>query len=198
MLIYLIRHGSTEWNEKDLVQGLIDLELSKIGISQVKKTGEFFNKKNIKKIFTSPLKRALQTAEILNEKLNSEISIVEELRELDCGVWEGMKMDDVREKYRDVYQKLMESPFTKIPEGESFSDVVERFRIGWKKVLKSVDYSSEIIVVGHIVIIRAFLYENMKIPYSIIRNFRIDNSSISIFEKIDERYIMKLWNYRVW
>ncbi len=196
MIIYLVRHGSTKWNEKDKVQGLINNELSKKGVEQVKETAKFLRNFKIDKIYASPLKRAYKTAEIINEKIKSEIKVIDEFIELDCGVWEGMRMDEVRVKYEDIYKKLMLSPDVKIPDGESFRDVSERFKEGWKKVLD--EGKENILIVSHIVITRAFLYENVKVPYSTLRNFKIENASLSIVEKNNEKYIVKLWNFTPW
>ncbi len=195
MNIYMVRHGATEWNEKDLVQGNIDIGLSKRGIEEVKKTAEFLKGFKFKRIFTSELRRAFHTAEILRGDRNIEIVKVRELNELDCGQWEGLTMQEIRERRKKEYENLRRDPEYKIPGGESFMDVVRRFRKGWDKVLQASD-GEDILFVTHIVITRAFLFSNLGIPYESIRAFVINNASFSHFEFDSDRYFLKLWNYR--
>lgn len=195
MNIYIVRHGSTEWNEKDLVQGNIDIELSERGRAEVEKTAEFLKNIEFKRIFSSEMKRAFHTAEIINKNRNLEITTVKELNELDCGDWEGLTMQQIREERADEYSKLKENPEYKIPGGESFMDVVRRFKVGWEKVMQ-MSNGEDFLFITHIVITRAFLFTNLGIPYESVRSFIINNASFTHFEFDNGRYFLKLWNYR--
>ncbi len=195
MNIYIVRHGSTEWNEKDLVQGNIDIELSEKGRVEVEKTAEFLKNIRFKRIFSSEMKRAFHTAEIINKNKNLEITTVKELNELDCGEWEGLTMQQIREERADEYSTLRKNPEYKIPGGESFMDVVRRFKVGWEKVMR-MSSGEDFLFVTHIVITRAFLFTNMGIPYESVRSFIINNASFTHFEFDNGRYFLKLWNYR--
>lgn len=62
--IYLVRHGSTEWNEKRLWQGVVDTELSERGTDEIRKLGVFFRGKNIDMILSSPMKRDYSLLEL--------------------------------------------------------------------------------------------------------------------------------------
>ncbi len=196
MNIFIVRHGATEWNEKDLVQGNIDLPLSEKGRKAVEKTAEYLKSINFKMVFTSNMERSKETGKIIAEKkgINDIISI-KELNELDCGDWEGLSMNEIRGERVDEYKALMDSPDYKIPGGESFHDVVSRFKKGWEKLMDKTR-GENILFVSHIVITRAFLYSKLGIPYNSIRNFILSNGSVSMFEFDRNRYFMKLWNYQ--
>ena len=197
MNIYIVRHGATEWNEKDLVQGNIDLSLSEKGHKEVEITADFIKNLKFDMVFTSGMRRAKETGEIIAKKKGlDELVSIKELDELDCGDWEGLSMDEIRTERKDEYINLLESPDYKIPGGESFHDVVSRFEKGWKKLME-IAKGRDILFISHIVITRAFLYKNLNIPYLSIRNFIINNGSVSLFEFDDKRgrYLMKLWNY---
>ena len=195
MNIYIVRHGATSWNEKDIVQGNIDIELSEKGKSEVEKTAEYLKNLKFNKIFTSELRRTFNTAEIIGKGRNADIVKIKELNELDCGDWEGLTMEQIRNERAEEYAKLKADPEYKIPGGESFMDVVRRFKIGWQKVLK-LSEGKDFLFITHIVITRAFLYSNLGVPYESVRSFVINNASFTHFEYDNGRYFLKLWNYR--
>lgn len=90
MEILLTRHGQTEWNRMKKVQGRADIELNEEGRKQAEKTRELLQAEKIDLIVCSPLKRAIQTAEIINENRNTTIVIDERITERDFGEFEGM------------------------------------------------------------------------------------------------------------
>ena len=94
MEILLTRHGQTEWNRMKKVQGRADIELNEKGRKQAEKTRELLQAEKIDLIVCSPLKRAIQTAEIINENRNTTIVIDERITERDFGEFEGMPNTD--------------------------------------------------------------------------------------------------------
>ncbi|MFV0498549.1 MAG: histidine phosphatase family protein [Bacilli bacterium] len=80
--IYLLRHGETDWNRIGRIQGIKDIPLNKNGLRQAKKMGKYLRKLRIDLIYTSPLKRAKETAEIINEFLNTKIVVSKSLMEM--------------------------------------------------------------------------------------------------------------------
>lgn len=89
MKIYVVRHGQTDWNVAGKCQGRTDIELNNIGIEQAKNTKGQIKKHNIDLIICSPLKRAIKTAEIINEATNCKIVSDERIIERCCGEVEG-------------------------------------------------------------------------------------------------------------
>ncbi len=89
MNLYVIRHGQTEWNVMKKMQGSIDIPLNKKGIKQAYITKKNLDHISIDVIFCSPLKRAKQTAEIINKGRNLEIIYDERLKERNYGEFEG-------------------------------------------------------------------------------------------------------------
>ena len=90
MEILLTRHGQTEWNVLGKVQGRADIKLNEKGIQQAKETGKALNEEKIDLIICSPLKRAKQTAEIINKDRNIPIIYDEDVIERDFGEFEGI------------------------------------------------------------------------------------------------------------
>lgn len=101
--ILLIRHGETEWNALGKFQGSKDIELSEAGILQAK----FLKKKiqnNFDSIYSSPLKRAFKTAQVLCDDTNLKPVIDDQLREIDFGEWEGLTLKEIKTNYPEKFK----------------------------------------------------------------------------------------------
>ncbi len=94
MEILLTRHGQTEWNVLGKVQGRADIELNKNGIQQAKETGKILEDEKIDLIICSPLKRAKQTAELINKNRHIPIIYDQDVIERDFGEFEGINKKD--------------------------------------------------------------------------------------------------------
>lgn len=89
MNLLIVRHGKTEWNKEKRAAGLSDIELNEEGIKQAEKIRDDLKDVNIDLIISSPLKRAVKTAEIINEFHNKEIKIDKDVIERNLGIYEG-------------------------------------------------------------------------------------------------------------
>lgn len=94
MEILLTRHGQTDWNLLKKVQGKADIELNETGIQQAETIRDSLKEERIDLILCSPLKRAIQTAEIINQGRNIRMIIDERVSERDFGEFEGMPNTD--------------------------------------------------------------------------------------------------------
>lgn len=102
MEIVFIRHGQTDVNKDNRLQGSkIDAELNDYGREYAKKAAENFDESEFDAVYSSPMKRAVETAKIFT-KGKKEINLDDRLLEFDFGDWDGMKMDEIGEKYPDV------------------------------------------------------------------------------------------------
>ena len=127
--IMLVRHGETLWNEERRCQGITDIPLSEKGVEQAKRLKERLRDEKIDIAFSSPLKRALKTAEIILEGRNIKLIVREDLRELDFGIFEGMVFREALSTYPDIARKWAEhSPDIKFPGGEGLSDIHSRLK----------------------------------------------------------------------
>ncbi|MFA4999712.1 MAG: histidine phosphatase family protein [Parcubacteria group bacterium] len=94
-MIYLARHGQTDWNLGKRLMGLTDIPLNEFGIAQAQLLGKEASQLKIDHIFSSSLLRAKETAEIINKFINVGISLDERLRELNYGVIEGRILKEI-------------------------------------------------------------------------------------------------------
>ena len=95
-MISFVRHGETPFNRDGRLQGRVDLELSDKGLDQAARAASRFAGSSIARIYTSPLRRAQQTAAAIAEVCGAEIEIDERLIELDYGEWDGRPLSEIR------------------------------------------------------------------------------------------------------
>ena len=103
----LIRHGQTDMNKDQLYYGRLDVPINETGKEQAENTRKNLVELEIDydKIYSSPMKRAYETAEIVNYK-NLEIEKDDELREMDFGIFEGLSYKEIIKKYPEEMEKL--------------------------------------------------------------------------------------------
>lgn len=101
---YIFRHGETDYNLEKRWQGCgIDTDLNETGLRQAAALVEKLAPKNLEIIYSSALKRALKTAEIIADSLNLEVKIIKDLREGNFGESEGLRKDEVALKYPEIF-----------------------------------------------------------------------------------------------
>ncbi|MCH9613839.1 MAG: 2,3-bisphosphoglycerate-dependent phosphoglycerate mutase [Chlamydiia bacterium] len=99
--LYLVRHGETDWNEENRIQGRKDRPLTEKGKLQAKRVAEKLIHLDVDKIYTSPLIRAKETSQIISTLHTTEIYEDERLLEADHGDLEGITRDDFKSKFQD-------------------------------------------------------------------------------------------------
>lgn len=127
MNIYLLRHGQTNLNRYGKYKSAADKEINELGKNQAELLGKRLKKYNIDIIYSSDLKRAVQTSEIINKYINTDIIIKEELREINMGQWDTLNRDQrflSHKEYAEKWYKHLEDlPY---PGGECGADVCIR------------------------------------------------------------------------
>lgn len=107
MKIYLIRHGQSKANEQNLFLGHGDLDLTEKGYEQARLTAKYLSKFKIDKIYSSDLKRAYHTAEQTAKLFGLDVILHKGLRELDCGEWDQLTFEQIKQKYPQTFSKFM-------------------------------------------------------------------------------------------
>jgi broad specificity phosphatase PhoE len=194
--IYLVRHGATGYNDQDLFQGVLDNSLSEKGEQESEKLAQRLKDETIDIIFHSPLTRARQTAEIINQYHQTELCQVDGFIEMDMGDWEGLNFFKVIKEYAEIYQQLVSDPFAKVPGGESFDQVFKRVKPGVDKMTTSKEKS--ILISAHAMVNRAILGHLLGLEPLKARKFRMDNCAFSrllVFKTLeDENIVVDIWN----
>lgn len=176
--VVFIRPGETDWNKDKRQQGWIASPLNKLGKLQVERLANFVRHIGITALYSSDLKRAVQTAELLSEKLGYPAVFDARLRERGIGQWQGMTLDELRRWYPDEHAQLVaDVDEYQVPGGESRSQVRARMRSAFDDIVAAVD-GETVAIVSHTTAIRALLGE--LIPNSgDTTTMQIDNSSVT-------------------
>lgn len=151
MKIYFTRHGETMWNLEHRFQGWKDSELTENGIKRAELLGKRFNDLKIDKIFTSPIKRAKRTAELIRGDKDIEVIEIEGLKEISFGKWEGMTNKEIKEcaEYVQELDNLFNKPFSyKSFDGENIKEFTERLFKAVDDIVKEND-GKDILIVTH-------------------------------------------------
>ena len=106
--LILVRHGESELNIENIFFGHLDPKLTKKGQEQALKTKKILSNIDYKKICSSPLKRAVETANIINTKKNN-LNLIDELKELNFGILEGLTYEEILKKYPEDAIKWKEN-----------------------------------------------------------------------------------------
>lgn len=184
-IIYLVRHGETD-AKKGIYYGSTDYQLSEKGKRQIKDIADYFYDKKIDAIYSSPLKRAAETSQILNRYINKPLIYEPLLKEREFGIFENLSYDEIQKKFPNDHEKWQSDWFEfKVPGGESTRDCHERI----KSFLDNIkDIKGNIVLVSHLGCIRSLLIELLKLKEKNMWRFRIENGRIAKIIINDEGY----------
>lgn len=170
MKIYITRHGETDWNKKGLMQGWMNSDLTEKGIENARMLGESLKDINFDVIYSSPLGRALDTAKYINGESNTKIVLIESLKEMGFGIWEGMEHSKIKELYFEQYTNFWERPPLYKPheDGESFEGLLKRVKKAWDEILKA--GGNNILVVTHAVVLKTLYMIIKKLEFKDLWN----------------------------
>jgi alpha-ribazole phosphatase len=189
--LYFIRHPEVENASMMVFNGSIDVDLSENGIIQAQKLKEFFMYKNIKKIFSSPLKRCLKTAKIIQDGLNCELIVDYRLQERNFGIFESLSWKEIEQKYPLEALSFLKDPFNfKIKNGESFFDVYNRVN----SFLSEFDFEKDTLIVAHGGINRVLIKYFMDLKDEKILSVSQDFACINHFLTDGNFFLAKLIN----
>lgn len=163
MKIYIAIHGESTGDVENRYGGRYDDELTEKGVSQAKDLAKKLSKKEIKFIFSSPLKRAEKTAEIIGEELKVEVDIIDNLRERNqYGPLSGLTKTEAKEEFADEIAKLKKHRYNTFVTGsEYYKRFTERLFPTFEKLLGEFE-NNNILLVTHGGPIRALLREYFK------------------------------------
>jgi probable phosphoglycerate mutase len=135
--IVLIRPGATDYDEQGRILGTLDVPLSEQGTRDVKRMIEELRPRGISAIYCGPCQSSAQTAIAISEALDVKLKRIDNLRNIDHGLWQGMLVEDVKRKQPKVYRQWQEQPgIICPPEGEMLSAARDRVQAALSKILK--------------------------------------------------------------
>lgn len=159
---YFIRHGVTDWIESGFIQGISDRPLSSFGLEQAKLTGMAFKNTKASRLYVSPMKRAVQTAQPVSAAIGLEPEIIEGLQEKDQGWFEGKRDMWRRLSGNKVLLAIWRPIFQLISSltGEKYSAFQSKVLEAWKYI-RSQKADRAVIVVAHSGVLKAILMHEL-------------------------------------
>ena len=135
--IILIRPGSTDFDEQGRIKGTLDMPLSEQGMRQAEQAAEALAPTGIEVVYSAPCQSALETAEMVANRLEVKVKRVDTLHNLDHGLWHGKLIEEVKQCQPKVYRMWQEQPETVCPpEGETLAAARLRVQKTLKRLLK--------------------------------------------------------------
>jgi len=192
--LLLVRHGEIEQNSSERYWGSTDVELSAAGLWQAGRLRDRLTKENIHSIYSSDLKRALVTAEIIATFHKREVIACAELREINFGRLEGLTFSQVDERYPEVARLWLEqSPKLAYPDGESISQFEERIT-SFSRRLQKHSREETILVVAHGGALRTLICQLLGMEPRQRWQTRLEPASVTIVETYAQGAILTLLN----
>jgi len=147
--LLIIRTGATEYEAQHRVQGTLNIPLSEDGRRQIEQVAEALRETPIDACFVAPCLASQQSSEILASLLKLKTKTIDDLRNLDHGLWQGMLINDVKVKQPKVYRQWLEHPETVCPpEGETLPIVRERLQRALGKIAKKQKKGTAAVIVA--------------------------------------------------
>jgi phosphoserine phosphatase len=191
--IILVRHGETEWNVEEVFRGRIDIELNETGIKQAQLLAEYLSERKIDAIYSSPLQRAVKTAEAIAGYHKLDVEMAPGLIDFNYGKWQGLLHQEVKDKYKELYALWVSYPDrVKIPAGESLNDVRERATSVVGDVIAK--YKGTIVLVAHRVVNKVLICALLGLDNSHFWNIRQDTCGITTFSYKNGQFILTKHN----
>lgn len=137
LTVILVRPGATSFDDDGRIKGTLELPLSDCGVQQAEKTADELSQTQLECLYVAPCLSAQQTAEVLADRRGWKVKTIEGFRNLDQGLWQGKRIEEVRRQLPKVYRQYQENPGAVCPPGGETLDAAEsRVKVSLQKVLK--------------------------------------------------------------
>ncbi len=177
--VYLLRHPETTWNVAQRYQGRLESPVSAEGKRQALMVAATFAPPELDVVISSPLQRARHLSVALARATDASLEIDQRLTEMAQGPWEGMCLDQIRDTYRDLYDRWYTEPqaFT-FPGGENLLEVQKRSLAVLEDAYRCWP-EGNVAVVTHSVVIQVLVASALSLPLSSLHRLRVSNCSIT-------------------
>ena len=196
MRFLLIRHGETSWNATGRSQGQTDIPLSSRGVEQAGALAERLSGEVIAEVVSSDLKRACATADaIAGAHAGVARSHDERLREMSLGDWEGLRTEEIVERFAREREAWQRAPETfRMPNGESFIELNQRVTAAIEELVSRHEPGSTVVVVSHGYALLSYLVGMLGMPTVKFRSLWLDPTGLCEVRVEDSHYTLRRFN----
>jgi len=192
--LILVRHGQTDWNVIGRYMGWTDEALNEEGLRQAERLAQRLSQWPISAVYSSPLKRAVRTAEIVARPHSVAVETIEELGEMRLGGWEGMFAGDIAAKYPELWKTWRTNPGDfRMPGGESLGEVRERVVRAFGRIMDKSE-GKMVLAVTHDAVVKLLVAHCLGVSADIYRRLEVGNASITVMERDGEKRRLRVLN----
>jgi alpha-ribazole phosphatase len=193
--VYLARHGQVYGYENFPVYGHTDVELTEVGILQTEHLAETLRLTNIKAIYSSDLKRSANGARIIARHHDVPLHVMPELRELYFGDWEGLSLNEIRQRFPEELDRRKADLLNyRIPgNGESIGELSERIIACFRKILDQ-QAGNDFLLVGHGAVNRVILCNALGLDLGRLFSIQQDYGCLNIIDYFPDSTVVRLMN----
>jgi probable phosphoglycerate mutase len=191
--VFLLRHGEIAVGPERRFVGRRDLPLTETGVRQARMWGEILRATHFASVYSSDLTRCVDTAKIIAERRGLPIERLLELREICLGEWEGLTVEEVRNRFPTEWRKRGANlagygP----PGGESFLDVQARAVAAFERAVSRAD--GDLLIVAHSGVNRVILCHVLGLPAAHLMRFSQDYGCLNVIECRDDKRQVRVLN----
>lgn len=191
--LILARHGETLWNVAKVFRGRADVDLDEVGIKQAELMGKYLSRWKLEAIYSSPLRRALDTANMVARCQKVAACIAQGLIDFDYGQWQSLPEQEVKRLYPDLLNEWHNNPHkVGMPGGESLEDVRRRAVAVVDHILSR--HQGSVLLVSHRVVIKVLICCLLGLDNSHFWSITQDVGGITIFNYADWRFVLTKHN----
>ncbi len=182
MILYVARHGETNWNRDGRYQGRRESDLTERGRAQARALADALSREPIGRAIASPLRRCVESARPLAQSLGLALETDAALQEISHGDWEGRLRADIEREDGETMRTWRDRPhLVHFTGGESLADVRDR----WRAFVSQPWGERDAIVVTHDVVVRVAVLEASGRPLNAFWNVRVANGAFAVLERRD-------------
>lgn len=197
-IIYLVRHGEITQTSPRRFVGQAELSLTSRGREQMAAVGHYLVEKGMTRLVCSSLSRCVESAVIVGAALGLVPEILPGLREISLGAWEGLSVDEVKERYPGRYEARGRNlAGFRPPGGESFADVQRRAWTEFESIAALAANGSSVVVIAHGGVNRSILCRILGMPLENLFRLGQDYACINVVSTKEDAYCLETLNLLV-
>ncbi len=180
--VFLIRHGTTDWNKEEIFRGRAECKLNQTGQNEARAVASYFQNIPLAAVFSSPLSRAMETARPTADSKNLAVIPDPDFTDIDFGDWQGLPLKEVREKAPELYRLWLENPGAVVfPKGEGLPGVRKRAWEGLQRLAEG-NPDRTILIVTHRVVTKVLICAALGLDDSHFWQVKQDSTAINCLE----------------
>jgi broad specificity phosphatase PhoE len=192
--VYLVRHGTTDWNKEEIFRGRADCGLNETGQAEARALAAYFEDVAMDAIYSSPLSRAAETAQAIASDRGLRVISDPAFIDIDFGEWQGLPLKEVTEKYSELYRLWRERPQEiTFPGGENLAQVRARSWQGFMRLLQE-NPQKTILIVSHRVVTKVLICAVLGLDDSHFWRIKQDTTAVNCFEHTGGMFVTSLLN----